>query len=206
MNTYHIFLNQQIKGPYTRGEIESRILDKAIVKNTLIAVDGGGWAPAADLFPSMFPQSNTNLGSSVTADSVSRNPSTSQIMDPPLRDYSPVVKFDGIGRLAFTGYTFVILLIIALFSTLVNGTQLAGVIAGFIMMIPASSRLKNIGRNPAWCLLLLVPLLGLFVTVPCFLLPPGYQKNRKLDLPAKIILGIFISLLVVAIISLTNLV
>ena len=134
-------------------------------------------------------------------DSSPSNPYSPPRADSLPSDSTQIVEYEGIGRLAFVGAAFGILLVGALFSAL---TPIAGFLVGLVIMIPASSRLKNIGRNPAWCLLLLVPLLGLFVTVPCFLLPSGYQQHRKLDLAGKIVAGIFVALLVLVFISIVN--
>jgi hypothetical protein len=201
MQTYHLYLNEKIQGPYSKAEIETRIRDRSIDSTTQIAVDGGGWVGVADVFPSFFPAPDTNLVGAVAVDSIPSNPYTPPRTNTPLSESIPVVKYEGIGRLAFVGAAFAILLVGSLFSAVTDGSPIAGILAGLVMMIPASSRLKNIGRNPAWCLLLLVPLLGLFVTVPCFLLPPGYQQHRRLDLAAKIIGGIFVALLVLVFIS-----
>ena len=201
MQTYHLYLNEQTQGPYSKAEIETRIHDRSIDSITKIAVDGGGWVGVAEVFPSFFPHPSSDSVTLASVDLLSSNPYTPPRTNIPLSDSTPVVKYEGIGRLAFVGAAFAILLVGSLFSAIANGSSIGGILAGLVMMIPASSRLKNIGRNPAWCLLLLVPLLGLFVTIPCFLLPPGYQHHRRLDLAAKIIVGIFVALLVLVFIS-----
>jgi type II secretory pathway pseudopilin PulG len=197
MQTYHIYLNEQIQGPYSKAEIETRIRDRSIDSTTQIAVDGGGWVGVTDVFPSLFPTPDTNLVGSVAVDSIPSNPYTPPITNTPLNESIPVVKYEGIGRLAFAGAAFAILLVGSLYSVVSDGSPIPGIVAGLVMMIPASSRLKNIGSNPAWCFLLLVPLLGLFVTVPCFLLPPGYQQHRRIDLAAKILGCVFTTLLLI---------
>lgn len=192
MQTYHLYLNEQIQGPYSKPEIETRIRDGSVDSITQIAVDGGDWVRIADVFPSLFSQENTNSVGSVATESNSSNPYSPPVADPPLSNSAKVVKYKGIGRLDFAGSAFVILLVGSFIS---DPTPIAGIVAGLFIMIPASERFKNIGRNPAWCLLLLVPLIGLFITVPCLVLPAGYQQHRKLDLAAKIVGGIIFILL-----------
>lgn len=102
-----------------------------------------------------------------------------------------VPDLGGINRLTF------ILIVIAIWVGAVFLGPNAVLLSGFVMMLPAISRLKNIGTHPAWCLLLPVPLLGLFITVRCMMLPAGFDLHRKLDLPAKLIAGALVLVLVV---------
>lgn len=102
-----------------------------------------------------------------------------------------VPELGGINRLTF------ILIGIAIWVGAVFLGPNAMFLSGFVMMLPAISRLKNIGTHPAWCLLLPVPLLGLFITVRCMMLPAGFDLHRKLDLPAKLIAGALVLLLIV---------
>ncbi|HYF34057.1 MAG TPA: hypothetical protein VD994_02115 [Prosthecobacter sp.] len=103
--------------------------------------------------------------------------------------------YEGIGR---PGFIITYALIIFVGSSLSSGTGMPGpimLLTALLMLLPVSSRLKNIGRNSAWCVLLFVPIINLFVIVPCLLLPPGYQDSRKLDLPAKILAGLLVAAL-----------
>lgn len=109
-------------------------------------------------------------------------------------------KYDGIGRFGFLISNIAIMALIALLG--VGYGPPIVLIGWLLLMLPASSRLKNIGRNPAWCLLLLVPLLNLFVIAPCLLLPPGYQDYRRLDTAAKMIAWLLVAALVVCLMML----
>jgi uncharacterized membrane protein YhaH (DUF805 family) len=193
MQTYHLYLNDQIQGPYSTTEIEARIHNGSVGPDTQIASDGGDWARTAEVFPQYFHQEFTRSVGSVVTDS-----SPGDSYSPPrelwaLSKSANVIKYKGIGRLDFAGCAFALSLVGTLFPPF-------AFLAGLVLMIPAISRFKNIGRNPAWCLLLLVPVLGLFVTVPCLILPPGYEQHRKLDSAAKIVSSILVIIITVVIV------
>ena len=63
-------------------------------------------------------------------------------------------------------------------------------------------RLRNMGSNPWWCLALIVPFLNLFVGTQMLICPEGYCDHKTLDTPAKIILGFFVGIIVLFILSL----
>lgn len=122
---------------------------------------------------------------------------------PPIR--SGPAKAPGIHRLAFVAWFFVII-VFGAFLNVITDSALGGIVAGLLLLVPASKRLANIGRHPMWCLLLLVPVIGLIVSLPCLILPESYQYHRKLDLAAKIWLGIILCpLALIAIAIFTNL-
>jgi len=62
-------------------------------------------------------------------------------------------------------------------------------------------RLKNIGYNGWWALLALVPILCLFVYIPCIVLPEKYKYTHKIDTAGKIISIILIGLLAFVVIG-----
>lgn len=68
------------------------------------------------------------------------------------------------------------------------------VIAAFLglSMVPVSMRLKNIGMDPWWCLLLLVPLVNLFVGVRCLVAPEWYEDSKELDRAGKVLVGLLV--------------
>lgn len=49
-------------------------------------------------------------------------------------------------------------------------------------------RLKNIGYNPAWSLIIFVPLLGQIMGAYCIFAPEGYAEHKELDLAGKLLL------------------
>jgi uncharacterized membrane protein YhaH (DUF805 family) len=54
-----------------------------------------------------------------------------------------------------------------------------------VLQVPTFFRLKNIGTNPWWCILMLVPIANFLVWIRCIVLPAGYQDTSKLDTAAK---------------------
>lgn len=120
----------------------------------------------------------------------------------PARPFIDPQLYPGIRRLAFLGSFFLIALtsqICASYTTQPWATSIM-----YIGIVPVSSRLRNIGWHPAWCLLSLVPLVSLVVTIPCFVLPSGYRHNHQLDTAAKIgfaLCLIFILFLITLLIS-----
>jgi hypothetical protein len=56
------------------------------------------------------------------------------------------------------------------------------------------ARLRNIGISLWWFLLYLIPILGLYVTVICLMVPPGYQQHRQFDTADRVILTILAAL------------
>ena len=78
-------------------------------------------------------------------------------------------------------------MVIVLFSVLISGAQI-----GF-----AWSRMKNIGMDPALCLLLLVPIFGLIVHVRCLIFQENYEETKRLDQTGKALLWVTFAILVV---------
>ncbi|MCW0217276.1 MAG: hypothetical protein OJI67_03035, partial [Prosthecobacter sp.] len=67
-----------------------------------------------------------------------------------------------------------------------------------IVLIPplfAQSRLKNIGMNPLWCLIMLIPIVGVLIHLRCLILPEGFADTKKMDTAGKVIMGILAALL-----------
>ena len=59
-----------------------------------------------------------------------------------------------------------------------------------VLLFPIYFRLKNIGMNPWWCLVAIVPLANLLISIRCLIFPEGYQDTKKLDTAGKVITGI----------------
>jgi len=64
------------------------------------------------------------------------------------------------------------------------------------------NRLKNIGMNGWWSLLMLVPVANIFLGVRCLVCPEGYQDTRKLDTAGKAIAGIVVGVFALLILTL----
>jgi uncharacterized membrane protein YhaH (DUF805 family) len=83
----------------------------------------------------------------------------------------------------------------------------AGTLIVFLLMVvafmPVYYRLKNIGMNPWWCLLMVVPIANLIVAFRCLAFQEGYVDTKKLDTAGTvttfIVVGLFV-LLVIAVI------
>lgn len=123
--------------------------------------------------------------------------------------------YGGIRRLSFIGIIIGVYLAFFLLS-LGSGLALAGVFftgdegllhygALFLLLlvllfvltvILVYQRFKNIGRNPWWCLLMLVPVLNLLVVVPCLVLQEGYADTKKLDTGGKVIACIILGFVI----------
>ena len=72
-----------------------------------------------------------------------------------------------------------------------------------VCFISAYYRLKNIGMNPWWCLLILVPIAHLLVVIRCLAFQEGYADTKKLDTAGKVIivLGFFVLVIVAVVIN-----
>jgi hypothetical protein len=68
-----------------------------------------------------------------------------------------------------------------------------------VSFIPVYYRLMNIGMNPWWCLLMLVPIANLLVGIRCLICPEGYADTKKLDTAGKVVTFIVLGLFVLVI-------
>lgn len=82
-----------------------------------------------------------------------------------------------------------------------------GVILVFLILsfISVYYRLMNIGMNPWWCLLMIVPIANLFIVIRCLVCQEGYEDTKKLDTAGKIVtfivVGLFLLVIAIAILS-----
>ena len=60
-------------------------------------------------------------------------------------------------------------------------------------------RFRNQGASGWWALGLFVPLLNYYVAVRAWAYPAGYNEHRSLDLPGKLIVGVAVGVLLLAI-------
>jgi uncharacterized membrane protein YhaH (DUF805 family) len=98
-----------------------------------------------------------------------------------------VRHYGGIQRLPYLG----IILGLGILQAILAAADPSGGIALLIVVVgsffPVYYRLKNIGMNPWWCLLMIVPIANLFVGVRCLVFQEGYQDTKKLDKAGMII-------------------
>jgi len=112
------------------------------------------------------------------------------------------------------GIGILILLIGALLTTVMKNKSEAGFlilvftsIFGFVQLGMAWSRMKNIGMEPAWSLLMLIPVVGLLPHVRCLIFQKGYEETKKLDRTGKtlcwIVVGLFVAPLLLGVVFAT---
>jgi uncharacterized membrane protein YhaH (DUF805 family) len=70
-----------------------------------------------------------------------------------------------------------------------------------LLFVAAFFRLKNIGMNPWWCLLLFVPLANLAVFFRCLAYPEGYADTKELDVAGKVVVGFCIAFILLGAIT-----
>ena len=206
MPAYYLHIDNQIQGPYSEAEVKTRFDAGVLQPDTQVCVDGGEWGQLADTLTHLFPPPARPIAvsrSSAASAASSINPY--QPPEGPIAASSdlPAKTYEGIGRSGFLWSSIGLAVLGGILLSAAKGSDITALvivsITAGLMLIPASSRLKNIGMNPGWCFLLLVPLLGLFVIVLCILVPAGYQGHRKLDLQAKIIGGAILASIAVLI-------
>lgn len=64
-----------------------------------------------------------------------------------------------------------------------------------------AQRLKNIGIQQMWCVLLLVPVINFLLLSGCFICPEGYLQTKKLDRAGKVSVGIIVILTIILLIA-----
>jgi uncharacterized membrane protein YhaH (DUF805 family) len=119
--------------------------------------------------------------------------------------HTPVREYGGLRRLPYFGFGFLLNVAVQVIQSVAAAADAPIIV---LLMIPVSivggmalawQRCRNIGMNPWWCLGLIVPILNIFVGIRCLAYPEGYEDHKTLDTPAKVILGILITLLVLII-------
>lgn len=175
----HISRNGQQEGPYTAEQIQQMLADGSIARYTLAWKEGlSQWVPLSQILESSPPQ-------------------PSHIAPPPV-PIAPVatIQHSGIGRLAYSGILIGITLLTAVLQAAVaSEPSAAGVVTLLsvaVCFVPVVLRLQNIGKSGWWSLLCLIPIANLYIGVLCLFAPAGYERSKKLDTPAKVILSIII--------------
>lgn len=101
--------------------------------------------------------------------------------------------YGGIGRRGFCLVMAGILAFDAAVSASTEADPAIGLILIFLTfalsLFVTAKRLRNIGMSEWYALLGLVPIVSTILGVRCLMMPEGYQDTRKLDAPAKVILG-----------------
>jgi uncharacterized membrane protein YhaH (DUF805 family) len=106
--------------------------------------------------------------------------------------------FPGIGRLAYAGTASGISIVSGVLQVAArNNSGLTGfflVVTIVVNVIVVAQRLKNIGRNPWLCLLSAIPIVSLFICIPCLYAPPDYANTKQLDHAGRVVIWILWSL------------
>ncbi|HPA20087.1 MAG TPA: GYF domain-containing protein [Verrucomicrobiae bacterium] len=206
-------------GPVPEEQILALLNSRAIAPQTLIWTDGmGDWLPAQDLMQVTDPvgvpvSSAPPLPTPCAYDEPAQrkqaqapaDPSTLQSIaampqspiDPPTAVTEPYPAIKVYGGIRRIGYWFGTLAMSAfwLFSSLSGDSGLAmfgSLVCLFFGFVLVVNRLHNIGRSGWYSLLILVPIVNLFVTVPCAICQEGYDDTKELDRAGRVLLLIFI--------------
>jgi uncharacterized membrane protein YhaH (DUF805 family) len=106
-----------------------------------------------------------------------------------------VRHYGGIQRLPYLG----IILGLGILQAILAAADPSGGIALLVVVVgyffPVYYRLKNIGMNPWWCLLMIVPIANLLIGVRCLVFQEGYQDTKKLDKAGQIITYIVVGII-----------
>jgi len=114
------------------------------------------------------------------------------------------VGSEGIGRVAYLGLMVGLIVLSLLLGAAASSdetllvTQFAAIAVSLLI---AGSRFQNIGYNPLWVVLSLIPLVNLVIGYLCLSCPPGYAVHKKLDTPGKIVATIFAVLIGLIVLS-----
>jgi len=173
-----ITLSNKQAGPYSEEEVKKLVEDGIVSKETMAWETGtNNWVPLYTLLPDIPPP----LPQSTVAPT----------------------NYPGIGRLAYFLWNILFSVFFLVIIAASSANPAAGAIGGlFLLAILVGSfvitvfRLQNMGSNPLWCVLLIVPIVNFFITIPCLIAPAGYAYTKKLDQTGKIIVWICIGFFV----------
>ncbi|TDU66530.1 uncharacterized membrane protein YhaH (DUF805 family) [Prosthecobacter fusiformis] len=201
MDTYFVAINGQQQGPYGLAQIEVMMNTGKIKPSDLCWQEGmPAWQPIHSAIPSL-------------ADYVVPSDTFNPYAPPQavLTTSAPSLKgsYGGIGRLAYFGTSFLVGVFNAIASAALKDS-VAGTLVALAFIIVASlvivyQRLKNIGMNPWWCLLSIVPIANFFIAFRCLAFQEGYVETGKMDKAGVIvawIFGILMALMLVGIVML----
>lgn len=192
MTQYHITSKGQQLGPFPESDVQSMLANGTIAATDLCWAEGmPDWKAVHEVIPQ------------------SRNVPP----PPPVQAQQSALQgkhYGGIRRLPYFG----IMIGLAIFQNVLaaglaqadssgGGVLFIALIFMVISFFPVYYRLKNIGMNPWWCLLMLVPIANLLVGIRCLVFQEGYEDTKKLDTAGKVITYIvlgFVILLVLGIV------
>ena len=114
------------------------------------------------------------------------------------------VAMPGIGRLIYFLLLFGFSMLSGVLQSGMIGIGFNAVLAGSLIilivnMTVCSFRMRNIGWSGWRALFLIVPFANLYIGLTALILPPGYATSRTLDTPAKVICGVLLSIVALAV-------
>ena len=199
MNPYYVAPNHQQQGPFDASHIEAMFHAGQLQSDDLCWQEGmADWLPVSEVFPA--------LAQPYQATEAVHNPYAAPLAAPMAPPEKPdgmanfKGNYGGIGRGVYIGGQFLIFSLLALLGSAATNSSNSGDIlfTVAIVLIPplfAQSRLKNIGMNPLWCLIMLIPIVGVLIHLRCLILPEGFADTKKMDTAGKVIMGILVALL-----------
>jgi hypothetical protein len=98
-------------------------------------------------------------------------------------------QLQGIGRSAYFVGSSAVGLVVFLAGVFLP-PLLCLMVGNFVMVFVSMERLHNIGMNPAWGWLSIVPIANWVLGVRCQVFPKDYVQTRKLDTTARVILTV----------------
>jgi len=190
MKKYHINKNGSQSGPLTEKEIQHKITNGELSTSDYCWTEGmQQWQTIENTISlTSNPYSPPNLSK-----------------DYPHAMATQIKHYGGIRRLPYVG----IIIGLSLFQAIVTASDPSGV--GILVLLfgcffTVYYRLKNIGINPWWCLLMIVPIANILIGFRCLAFQEGYQDTKKLDKTGKIItyvvVGFFALLILLVAVSL----
>lgn len=134
--------------------------------------------------------------------------SAPQAFDQNLSPVTGARHYGGIRRLPYLGIAFGLgITQIVVLTAMANNESLQALVLVALLFfvaisfIPVYYRLQNIGMNPWWCLLMLVPIANLVVGIRCLICQEGYEDTKKLDTAGKIVTFIILGLFLIVIVA-----
>lgn len=177
MTSYYVGINGQQKGPFSLPQLEIMFNTKKIQLIDLCWTEGmESWQPISQVLPEVGVQPDQEAFNPYLP------PATQSIA--PTNDLKSY--YGGINRLTYFGCNFLLGL---LSLTLTNPIFLFILVA--LSLVIVALRLKNIGMNPWFCLLGVLPIVNIFIGYRCIACQEGYADTQILDGTGRVITWIF---------------
>jgi uncharacterized membrane protein YhaH (DUF805 family) len=196
MNPYFVAPNGQQQGPYSLKQLEDMMRAGQLKGSDLCWREGmTDWQSISTAIPSLMIPADT-----INPYAPPKSP-WEETSSRGLRNY-----YGGIGRLAYFGISFGLGVANALLATMTQSQDDMQELFIVILIVLASmvtvyQRLKNIGMNPWWCLLMFIPIANLYIGFRCLACQEGHADTGRLDTAGKVIAWIFGILIVMILVG-----